>query len=129
MTAEADIAAYLAAGGFGTVGTSIFVNTMPATPNNCISVTGYAGQPPDRTYDGSGNSRPSVQVRVRNTSAGTARTTIENIFNYLDGVSNTTLSGTHYLGIFALNSGAIPLGIDENGRTEFTWNFGTLKSR
>lgn len=129
MTAESDIAAYLATGGFGTVGTSIFVNTIPPTPDNCISVSGYAGGPPERTHDTSGNDNPSVQVRVRNTSAGTARTNVEQVYNYLDGVSNTTIGSTFYLGISAINSGPIPMGKDENGRTEFTWNFAVKRRR
>jgi hypothetical protein len=129
MTAESDIAAYLATGGFGTVGTSIFVNTMPATPDNCIAVSVYAGSPPERTHDSSGNDNPSVQVRVRNTSAGTARTKVEQIYNYLDGISNTTIGSTFYLGIFAINSGAIPMGKDENGRQEYTWNFSVKRKR
>jgi hypothetical protein len=129
MTAEDDIAAYLATGGFGTVGTSIFLNTMPPTPDACIAVSVYAGGPPERTYDGSGNDNPSVQVRVRDSNAGTARTKVEQIYNYLDGRSNTTINSTFYLGIFAINSGAIPMGKDENGRTEYTWNFSVKRSR
>ena len=129
MTAESDIAAYLATGGFGTVGTSILVNTMPATPDNCIAVSIYAGMAPERTHDGSGNSRPSIQVRVRNTSAGTARTKVEQIYNYLDGTTNKTIGSTFFLGITAINSGPVPMGKDENGRTEYAWNFQTIISR
>lgn len=129
MTAEYDIATRLAAKGFGTVGTSIFVNTMPATPANCIAVSVYAGRPPDRTHDGSGNDHPSIQIRVRNTSASTALSTINNIYNHLDGLVNTTLTSTYYVSIFAINSGAIPMGKDENGRTEYAWNFETTRRR
>jgi len=129
MTVEADIAAYLATGGFGTVGTSIFVNTMPATPDNCIAVSVYAGSPPERTHDSSGNDNPSVQVRVRNMNAGTARTKVEQVYNYLDGITNTTIGSTFYLGIFAINSGPIPMGKDENGRTEYTHNFAVKRKR
>jgi hypothetical protein len=129
MTAESDIANYLATGGFGTVGTTIFLNTMPATPDACIAVSVYAGGPVERTHDSSGNDNPSVQIRVRNASAGTARTKVEQIYNYLDGVSNTTIGSTFYLGIFAINSGAIPMGKDENGRQEYTWNFAVKRKR
>lgn len=128
MTAEGDFATYLASGGFGTAGTDIFVNTLPATPDNCISVTGYAGMAPERTHDTSGNARPSVQVRVRNTSAGTARTKIGQIFDYLDGISNTTLTGHFYLSIAALQSPE-SMGTDENGRHEWVCNFSTIQRR
>jgi len=129
MTAESDIANYLATGGFGTVGTTIFLNTMPATPDNCIAVSVYAGSLPERTHDSSANDNPSVQVRVRNTSAGTARTKVEQIYNYLDGISNTTIGTTFYLGIFAIKSGAVPMGKDENGRQEYSWNFSVKRKR
>jgi hypothetical protein len=128
MTAEAAIAAYLATAGLGTVGTSIFVNTKPATPDNLISVFGYAGQEPERTHDISGNAKPGIQVWVRNTSAGTSRTTIENVFNCLDGITNTTLSGVFFEGISA-NQSPEPMGKDENGRTEFVVNFSTIIRR
>lgn len=128
MVAETDIAARLAAKGLGTVGTNIFVNTKPSTPDNLIAVFGYAGQPLERTHDTSGNDHPGIQVWVRNTSAGTARTNIEKVYNNLDGITNTTLTSTFYLGIWA-NQSPEPMGQDENGRTEFVVNFSTTKRR
>jgi hypothetical protein len=126
--AEAAIAARLASDGLGTVGTSIFVNTKPATPDNLIAVFGYGGSPPDRTHDTSGNARPGIQVWVRNTSAGTGRTVIENAFNNLDGITNTTLSGVFFLSVLA-NQSPEPMGKDENGRSEYAVNFSTIVRR
>jgi len=126
---EADIAAYLATKGYGTVGSTIFVNFLPPTPDNCIIVSGYAGGAPMRTHDTSGNEAPSVQIRVRNTSTATARSKIQQIYNTLDGITNTTLSSTFYLGIESINSGPIPMGKDENGRQEYSWNFSCLRRR
>ena len=125
---EACIAAYLASNGLGTTGSTIFVNTRPATPDNIISVFGYAGSPPERTHDTSGNSRPGIQVWVRDTSAGTGRTRIESVFNMLDGITNTTLSGTFFLAVQA-NQSPIPMGDDENGRKQFVVNFSTIVRR
>jgi hypothetical protein len=127
---EATIAAYLASGGFGTLGSDIFYNQKPATPDALICVFGYAGQAPERTHDDSGNSRPGIQVWVRGTAgtAATTRTKIENIFNYLDGVSNTTISSTFFLSIRA-NQSPEPMGTDENGRPEFAVNFSTIIRR
>ena len=78
MTAETDIATYLASQGFGTLGSTIFVNDRPASPDALISVFGYAGQAPERTHDTSGNAKPGVQVWVRGAvdGAGTARAQI-----------------------------------------------------
>lgn len=129
MTVESDIATYLQTGGFGTVGNSIFLNDMPPTPDNCIVVSIYAGAAVERTHDTSGNDNPSVQVRVRNTSAGTARSKIQQVYNYLDGIANTTIGSTFFEGIMAINSGPVPMGKDENGRTEFAWNFTVKRKR
>ena len=125
---ESAISAYLASCGFGTVGTSIFTNVKPATPDNLVSVFGYAGSAPDWSHDTSGNRHPGIQVWVRNTNAATARTNTENIYNLLDGITNTTLSGNYFEGIF-VNGDPIPMGKDENGRTEFSLNFSTTIRR
>ncbi len=125
---EACVAAYLASAGLGALGTSIFVNVKPATPDNLISVFGYAGSPPERTHDTSGNARPGIQVWVRDTSAGTGRTRIESIFNLLDGIANTSLSGTFFQEI-AANQSPIPMGADANGRYEYSLNFSTIVRR
>lgn len=82
-----------------------------------------------RTHDSSGNANPSIQVRVRSASATTAREKIQKIFNHLEGITNTTIGGSFILNIEAINSGPIPLGRDENGRTEYTWNFSVLVRR
>ena len=126
--AETAIATYLASLGYGTTGSTIFVNIKPATPDNLIAVFGYAGQAPDYVHDTSLNARPGIQVWVRDTSAATARTTIENIFNSLDGIANTSLSGLVFEGIFANQSPAY-MGKDENRRTEFVVNFSTIVRR
>lgn len=137
MTAESDIAAYLASIGRGTlsvpgtgvVGT-IFTNDKPSTPDAIICIFGYAGQAPEWTstnkYD-----KPSVQVLVRGArnGAGAARELIETIKNDLDGLSNVTLSGTFYQLIWTEQSGATLMGKDENGRIEYVWNFYTSKTR
>lgn len=113
---------------YGTLGTNIFVDTKPATPDNLISVFGYAGRAPRQTHSCDGEGLPGVQVWVRNTSAATGRSTIENIFNELDGLTNVTINGTYYLGIFA-NQHPEPMGKDENGRSEFSVNFSVIYRR
>lgn len=154
MTAESDIAAdiatfladqsgnhtsvvgYAVAGdmivgniGTGTnYGSTIYVDYKPPTPDNVICVFGYAGRAPDWTHDSRGHGRPGVQVWVRHTSAATGRTLIEEIFNELDGITNTTLSDVYYEGIFA-NQHPEPMGRDENGRAEFAVNFSVMYRR
>lgn len=64
-----DIAAYLATGGIGTVGSTIFVAKMPDSPDVCISLVERAGMSPDpiTTIE-----RPGFRVLCRNvdTKAG-----------------------------------------------------------
>ena len=130
MTAEDDLAVYLAAKGRGTLASTIFVNDKPSTPDAVICLFGYAGQPPEWTSTGRYD-RPSVQVLVRGAknAAGAARTLIENIYKDLDGLTDTTINGTYYQRIEAVQSGATPMGKDENGRIEYVWNFTVSKSR
>ena len=154
MTAEADIAANIATfladqsnnttavigyakvgnmiiGNVGTgtdYGSTIYVDYKPPTPDNVICVFGYAGMAPEWTHDTKGTGRPGVQVWVRNTVAATGRTLIETIMLELDGIVNSTLSGTFYEGIFALQHPE-PMGRDENGRSEFAVNFSTRYRR
>jgi hypothetical protein len=126
--AETDIATQIQALGFGTLGTTIFVNTRPESPDDLIAVFGYAGQAPDRNHAGEAIDNPSVQVWVRNTSNGTARQIIEQIYQALDGMFNTYLSGTFYLEVTALQC-ATPMGKDEADRSEYVVNFTCSKIR
>jgi hypothetical protein len=124
---EAAVAAYLVSTGLGT-STTVFTNYKPPSPDNVYCVFGYAGSPPDRTHDGSGNAHPGIQVWVRDTSAATARTRIESVFNLLDGIANVTMSSVFILGMDAVSS-PIPMGRDENNRVEYSLNFATTVRR
>jgi len=130
-SAETDIATYLAQQGFGTLGSTIFVNDKPASPDALIAVFGYAGQSPERTHDTPGIAKPGVQIWVRAAinGAGQARNQIENICTALDGITNTTINGTFFVGINAIQSGPTPLGKDENNRAEYSWNFSCIRRR
>ena len=125
---ETCIAQYLSLAGFGTTGTDIFINTRPNTPDNLLTVFGYAGSGILRTHDTSGNEQPGIQVYVRNASAGTARTNISNVLDVLDGLANTTMGDRFFLNILA-NQSPTPLGKDENGRTQYVLNFSTIVRR
>lgn len=136
MTVELDVATYLASKGYGTLNTvtvpgNIFTNKVPGSPDAVIVVTVYAGQAPERMSCGVLD-KPSFQVLVRGvpkTGANAARALIEQIKNELDGLANITLSGTYYQSILTNQSGPGPMGEDDNGRTEYVWNFYTSKSR
>ena len=131
MSVAVDLAVYIVQQGID-VSSNVFANYKPATPDAIVCFFDYAGSPPDRTHDTSGNDNPSVQVwvrgaRVSGTSA--ARQKIEAIYNVLDGFSNNTINGTYYLSILANQSGLTPMGLDENNRFECVMNFRCIRRR
>jgi hypothetical protein len=120
---EETIATYLQTGGYGTLATNLFIDFMPPSPLNCIAVTAYGGPPPvrgigqtSRLYD-----IVRVQIKVRNTSPGTALSTIESIYTYLEG---SRPSGIVF--VRAVNSRGIYLGKDSNNATIYSLNFEVL---
>jgi hypothetical protein len=124
-SAQEAIATYLQTGGYGTLGSSIFVDFSPSTPFNCIVVTGYQGPPPDR---GIGSKlpivqRPKVQVIVRHSDPSTALTSTMAINNYLEGVAGVISDGVLLVFVLSLGSGAIYLGKDANNLTSYSMNF------
>jgi hypothetical protein len=125
VSAQEAIAAYLQTGGYGTMGSSIFVDFSPSTPFNCTVVSGYQGPPPDR---GIGSKLPivqrnKVQVIVRNSDPATALNNTVSINNYLEGVSGTISDGVLLVFILSLGSGSIYLGKDANNLTSYSMNF------
>jgi hypothetical protein len=66
-----DIAAYLATGGYGTVGTSIFIEELQDQPDNQIVVFSSGGRPIQSTD--SHTVITYFDVHIRNTSKATAR--------------------------------------------------------
>jgi hypothetical protein len=119
-----DIATYLAGQGIGTVGTNLFKGMLPASPDNCVALFEYGGERPDLV--GTYVERPKLNVRVRNTSYSAGRSACGSIIEDLHTVGDTTLSGTRYLYIMALQS-PIYLGRDGHERAEWSINFQVVK--
>lgn len=127
-----DIADYLAAHGIGVVGDDIFIDRIPAEPDDVVAVFERPGGPPLMTLTGGGVSetkadQPMIQIRVRAVKYTDGKTTAEAIFALLQGVTETVLvvgGGIFHL-ISAVQSPA-HLGIDENQRHEWSQNFSCL---
>jgi hypothetical protein len=119
------IAYYIQTGGYGTVGTTIFVDWVPPTPSAVVVVTGYSGVAPDRAVGSKPAlmNRPKVQVLVRNEDPGTALTNINAIQNYLEGAAGFTSNGTYVIYMLSVNSGALSLGKDANNWYSYSTNF------
>lgn len=73
-----DVQAYIIAEGLATVdGVDIFRDFIPEAPDNMISVAEYAGVPGSPGID---TQLRMVQISVRNTSYGTARSTSHQLY-------------------------------------------------
>jgi hypothetical protein len=118
-----DIGVYLQSHGIGEVGVDIFKGAMPDSPDKCICLYEYAGEPLSLDWDGE---NPGLQVMVRDKSYEQGRLKINRIQNTLHGINNTTINGTRYLLVHAQQSPE-SLGRDENNRCEFVINFRVIK--
>ena len=113
--------------------TSVFVDSMPDTPNTCIGVYGPAGSGP---FIALGTTTPSfespgLQVICRSTSYTTARSNAETVYLHLITKVNTSLGSTGgssatYLSIDPLQT-PFTLGSDENDRPLFGCNYRVRK--
>lgn len=119
-----DIAAYLAAQGYGTIGTDIFLDELQDLPADQIAVFTGGGVAPDE-IQGSPDAvdYPNLDVQVRSISKATARTDAEAIRILLDcaTISDATL--------YAASSAPIYLGRDDNNRHRFVATFTAIKER
>lgn len=120
------IAEYIAANGFGETNVNngtvnIFAGIYPATPDNAIAVIGNTGGTPH--LDIPDFQYPRFQVVVRNTDYYTAAQVIRDIRTLLHDKLAVTLTNFYVLWIRAEQEGQ-SIGQDEEGRFEFTINFG-----
>lgn len=119
------VATYLQDGGYGTLGSNLFIDFSPPTPLNQVVVTQYAGYAPDRTV---GQKLPTiqrdkVQVLVRNTSPGTAMSIASAINDYLEGTAAVISAGEYIIYIISIGSGIMYLGKDSNNASTYSMNF------
>ena len=120
MPADSDIADYLAGLGYGTVGTDIFYGNYPASPDNCICIFQSGGQKP---WPWESLEYPGITIIVRNSGPDDARTTADEIFKDLAGLTHITINGRNYHGIEAQSSPA-DAGVDpDTVRKIFTLAF------
>lgn len=127
-----EIAAYLAAQGYGTVNVNGFYNIVPADPDVLFSVLEYGGEAdePDLGKGGATTrlefARFQVLMRgIRDDSDGPALRSL-NARVTLVAVVNQVLSGVRYLGIDCLGPPNL-LERDENFRVYWTVNYRAFK--
>jgi hypothetical protein len=105
----------------GTVG-DLFIETMPATPDEAIALTLYGGPEPDSKL---GYDEPSLQVRGRGgADPRVSRRRVEAIRNELHGLGPVTLpDGTLLLSCISIQAVPASMGVDSTGRHEHVCNF------
>lgn len=120
------LAVYLAGRGFGETneanGTvNIFVNKLPADPDNVISIYGQPGTHPPHSEIPE-LMFPRFQLIVRNTDHNTGSTILRSIRAELHGKLALSLPNFYVLIISADQEG-FPIGEDDKGRSEFSIYF------
>jgi len=111
--------------GKGTVlGTDVMVNYMPDSPDNCIAVYQYGGDPSNRGMgaDTGALENYALQVGVRNTNPETAESTCYDIYTALDEMSaNIEINSTTYTWFHPLQPPFL-LERDSLSRTTYVFN-------
>ena len=113
----------------GTLGTNLFLGTLPDSPDACVAVYENAGSSPVFTM-GSGGIRvdyPMLQIITRATREDypTARDKAEEIRVLLASVLEQTVSGVHIMRIEPMGS-VNQLGVDPKYRPLISVNFRCL---
>lgn len=131
-SAAHDIALHIASAGLGVFGGAsgwaVSVGTEPASPDTTITVYDTGGEGPDT--DQLDIERPTIQVRVRSSKAGSAYPDAHDkqraIRALLHGIKGVTINGTRYAGI-TMTSEILVIGRDENDRFLMTANYRVIR--
>lgn len=113
----------------GTLGTTLFLGTLPESPDVCVAVYENSGTPPSFTMGTGGIviDYPMLQVicRAGREDYPTARDKAESIRDLLASVLESTISGVHIMRIEPMGS-VNPLGVDPKYRPLVSVNFRCL---
>lgn len=132
-----DVLDYLQGQGLigGSTGWSRAAGYMPAEPDQVIAVFETPGAPPELVPEGSSEQaydEPGFQVRGRGGFHGYSalRSKMGAIYRALHGSSLSPATGDPaYVLVRAVQSGPLPMGLDQNNRPEMAWNFVAMRER
>lgn len=120
---------YLVTNSLGTLGTNLFLGTLPESPDVCTAVFENAGTPPAFTMGTGGIAidYPMIQIicRAGREDYPVARDAIEVIRNLLASITDVTISNVQILRIEPMGS-VNPLGVDPKQRPLLSVNFRCL---
>jgi hypothetical protein len=123
MSVLADIKTLLTA-----INSNVYLRDMPDTPDNCLVVYHAGGRLSEHSFDQVTTERPTIQVRIRNTSFATAETQAEAVKDALNGKTDTTINSNVYLSIMQ-RSDILSLGRDDRNRINLVVNFDVTVKR
>lgn len=117
--AAADLVTYVPDG----TGGDLFMEAMPATPDECVVLTLYGGPQPDSLL---GYDSPNLQVRVRGPKTSDPRVSRHRanaLYSVLHGLGPVTLAdGTYLLSCNAIQT-VTSMGLDDQRRFEHVTNY------
>lgn len=120
---------YLVTNNLGTLGTNLFLGTMPETPDECVAVYENSGSAPAFTMGPGGIviDYPMLQIvaRAGREDYPTARDKAESIRILLASVLDSTISSVNIMRIEPMGS-VNPLGVDSKFRPMVSVNFRCL---
>jgi hypothetical protein len=120
---------YLVTNSLGTLGTNLFLGTMPETPDECVAVYENSGSAPMFTMGTGGIviDYPMIQIvaRAGREDYPTARDKAESIRTLLASVLDSTISSVNIMRIEPMGS-VNPLGVDSKFRPMVSVNFRCL---
>jgi len=126
-----DVAARLVAQGVGTLNVNIFRSSaalIPAGDGPFITIIDTGGSGPSRVHNSvRSTQRPTAQIMTRASKYETAYVKARAAYTALDGIFNTTLSGTFYQSITARQE-PTDVGKDDSGRSMISFNIGAEKA-
>lgn len=131
MSTLAELGTYIDGDTALTLGTDLFLGTMPESPDACVAL--YESSPglvtDTMTTDVPSIEGPRVQVLIRgarNTYA-TTRATTDTVWKSVSKIKNTTLSGVRWLRAEPVDT-PVFMGRDESERPMFSMNFQITKA-
>lgn len=124
-----EVVSMLVTGSFGTAGTTLFSNHLPATPDVCAVATETFGQGNVGFFgDALGIDQPNLQLRTRGgpSDSESPRTLIERIRQYLTNLGATTVNTVRYMAFIERGT---PFILDRDGKDRVVWamNFTVMK--
>jgi len=114
-----DFTDWLELKGFGTVGTNLFDNFQPDSPDNLIST--YDVNAPSISESSSLSvDQYAIQVIVRNTAKSSAKNIIMSIHKKFMGFSGRLITNGALISMVFNDTPPYSIGKDENGRHEYS---------